>query len=723
MHLLSYRFFKRAFGFPLLICLLVLSTISCEEQSSPNNDYTQWNSYLGDKERNHFSTLNQITPKNVTQLKVAWEYEAPDYGQMQMNPIVVDSILYGVTAALRAVALNAATGRELWRFGDSLQVFHSTSRGVSYWENNNDKRIFFTRGSQLWALDAITGKPIPSFGNSGAVDLRSGLPKIAKDKFVISNTPGTVFNDLIIMPLRVSESIGSAPGYIMAFNVKNGSVEWVFNTLPLPGEPGYETWEDPDYYKKGAIGGANNWAGMALDDENGIVFAPTGSAAPDFYGGIRKGQNLYANSLLALEATTGDLLWHYQFTHHDVWDRDLPAPPNLMTLYREGKKVKAVVQTTKQGYIFAFDRLTGEPLFDIKEVPVQQSTLSGEATWPTQPFPVKPEPFARQSSSISEKNISPYAENTEELKQILKASNNAVYAPPSLEPVLLLPGYDGGAEWGGSGADPENGILYVNANEMPWILQMGKDSTARKGNKITGKSIYSKYCAICHQANREGVVASGYPTLLGLKDRLSKDETELIIKNGKGMMIGFPQISKSELEGLIAFLYDDQDKMEVVVESNNMPNLPYRHLGYKKFLDSNGLPAIDPPWGTLHSIDMNTGEYLWSTTLGSTPGLDNGENEPTGCENYGGPIVTQNGLLFIAATKDGYFRAFDRHTGNLLWEYELPAASFATPAMYEVNGKQFIALACGGEKLGTEKGNKIIAFSLDTSLDHSMPND
>jgi len=716
MSFVLYRCFEKNWSLPILIPLLLLGVISCEEHpSSPQKDYTQWNSYLGDKERNHFSTLDQITPENVTQLKVAWEYEAPDYGQMQMNPIVVDSILYGVTAALRAIALHAETGRELWQFGDSLQVWHSTSRGVSYWENDNDKRVFFTRGSQLWALDALTGKPVESFGDSGSIDLRSGLPENAKDKFVISNTPGTIFNDLIIMPLRVSESIGSAPGYIMAFNVKSGNLAWVFNTLPLPGEPGYDSWEDPEYYKKGYIGGANNWAGMALDIENGILFAPTGSAAPDFYGGLRKGKNLYANSLLALEATTGNLLWHFQFTHHDVWDRDPPAPPNLMTLNRGGKAVKAVVQTTKQGYVFAFNRLTGEPLFDIEERPVPSSTLSGEATWPTQPFPIKPAPFARQSTSITGQNISPYAENPEELRQLLENSERAIYAPPALEPVFLLPGYDGGAEWGGSGADPENGILYVNSNEMAWFLQMGKDSTNFKENGLTGKGIYNKYCAVCHQTHREGVVSSGYPSLLGLKDRLSKEETELIIKNGKGMMFGFPQITTEELDALIAFLYDEQDKMEVVAGNDNgLPNLPYRHLGYKKFLDSNGLPGIDPPWGTLHSIDMNTGEYLWSITLGTTPRLDTGENGPTGCENYGGPIITQNGLLFIAATKDGYFRAFDRHTGNMLWEYQLPAASFATPATYQVNGKQYIALACGGEKLGTPKGNKIIAFALET---------
>ena len=708
---LEPRFLK---FFMLVLLLGVLG--SCTSDVSPQADYTQWQSYLGGKDRNHYSILNQITPENVTALQVAWEYNAPDYGQMQMNPIVVDTLLYGVTAALRAVAIHSATGKEIWQFGDSLQVWHSTSRGVSFWEKDKDKRIFFTRGSQLWALNALTGKPVPSFGRGGAVDLRKGLPKSAGNKFVISNTPGTIFKDVIIMPLRVSEGLGAAPGYVMAFDVVNGDVRWVFRTLPLPGNPGFETWEDSEAHEKNGIGGANNWAGMAVDVENNMLFVPTGSAAPDFFGGCRKGKNLYANSLLALEASSGKLVWHYQFTHHDIWDRDLPAPPNLMTLDQGGKQHQAVVQITKQGYVFAFDRFTGTPLFPIEERPVPRSSLDGEEAWPTQPFPVKPKPFARQSTDITVEDISPFAENAEALKASLLQLDKRIYAPPSLAPVLLLPGYDGGAEWGGAGADPENGILYVNSNEMPRLLQMKKDSVPSYGNGTTGMRLYSQYCALCHQQNRQGLEASGFPSLLALADRLPKKEAMQIIKNGKGMMVGFPQITDDDLDSLLAFLYGNgEDKKEVTTEEleTGLPGLPYRHLGYKKFLDSKGYPAIAPPWGSLHAIDMNTGEYLWSKTLGNTPELDGLAKEPTGCENYGGPVITKNGLLFIAATKDGYFRAFDRHTGTILWEYKLPAAAFATPAMYEVNGKQYIALACGGEKLGTPKGNKIIAFALE----------
>ena len=697
----------------LVFALAVMG--SCTNDVALQADYMQWRSYLGGKDRNHYSVLNDITPDNVTRLQVAWEYDAPDYGQMQMNPIVVDTLLYGVTAALRAVAIHAETGKEVWQFGDSLQVWHSTSRGVSFWESSKDKRIFFTRGSELWALDALTGKPIPSFGNEGAVDLRKGLPKSAGNKFVISNTPGTIYEDLIIMPLRVSEGLGAAPGYVMAFDVVHGDVRWVFRTLPLPGDAGFETWEDPNYYEKERIGGANNWAGMAVDVENNMLFVPTGSMSPDFYGGSRKGKNLYANSLLALEASSGKLLWHYQFTHHDIWDRDLPAPPNLITVDQGSEKIKAVVQITKQGYVFAFDRFKGTPLFAIEERPVPPSSLEGEKAWPTQPFPVKPKPFARQSVDITEEHVSPYAENAEALKATLQQMDKRVYGPPSLEPVLLLPGYDGGAEWGGAGADPENGILYVNSNEMPRLLQMAKDSVGDDIVGSRGQQLYTQYCAVCHQPNRQGLEASGFPSLVGLAERLPKKEALQVIKNGKGMMVGFPQISDGDMESLMAFLYEDENQKEVTQEEleTGMPGLPYRHLGYKKFLDSNGFPAIDPPWGTLHAIDMNSGDYLWSKTLGTTPELEGIAKEPTGCENYGGPVITKNGLLFIAATKDGFFRAFDRHTGEILWEYKLPAPAFATPAMYEVNGKQYIALACGGEKLDTPKGNKIIAFALE----------
>ncbi len=647
-------------------------------------------------------------------VRVGWVAHL-DRGQMQMSPIVVDSILYGVTAALRVTALHAATGKLIWQFGDSLKEWHSTSRGVSYWEKGEDRRVLYTRGEHLYALNALTGKPIPTFGRDGKIDLRSGMPEYAKDLFVVSNTPGTIYKNLIVMPLRLSEGAGAAPGNIMAFNVITGAVEWVFHTIPRPDEEGYDTWQDLTAYQNKIVGAANNWAGMAVDEETGILYVPTGSAAPDFYGGVRKGANLYANSLLALDADTGKRLWHFQFTHHDLWDRDLPAPPNLITVERRGKKIKAVAQVTKQGLVFVFDRKTGTPLFDIEERKVPASTLEGEEAWATQPFPVAPKPFARQSTELTEADISPYAENRDSLRSVFLRSDKRLYAPPSLDPVFLLPGYDGGAEWGGAAADPEDGILYVNSNEMAWILQMSKTENAPRDRSL-GENTYTKYCMVCHQEDRKGLSASGFPSLIGIKNRLKKSEIGTIVTQGKGMMTGFPQIPKAEKEALLAFLYDEQDKQEVDAPTaeSDLPEMPYKHTGYHKFLDRNGLPAISPPWGTLHAIDLNTGDYVWSVPFGETPELREKGHPTTGTENYGGAVVTQNGLLFIGATKDGYFRAFDKHTGKLLWEHKLPAAAFATPAIYEVNGRQYIAVACGGEKLGTEKGNQIIAFALET---------
>lgn len=702
-----------------IIGFVFYSCTNLKEEQHFKSDYHTWSSYLGDSGRSHYSTLSQITKDNVKDLKIAWSYEAVDWGQMQMNPLVVDSILYGVTAALRVIALHAATGEELWQFGDSVKVWHSTSRGVSYWEKGEDKRILCTRGSDLFALNALTGEPISSFGTNGKVDMRSGMPKTATNRFVISNTPGTVYKDLIVMPLRLSEGSGAPPGDVIAFNIITGAVEWVFHTLPLKEDEGYNTW-NTDPRESPIVGAANNWAGMAVDQEAEILYVPTGSAAPDFYGGDRLGSNLYANCLLALDANSGERLWHFQFTHHDIWDRDPPAPPNLLLVEREGKKIPAVAQVTKQGYVYVFNRITGEPLFDIQESPVPGSLLEGEEAWPTQPLPLKPRPFARQSQQLTENDISSFAENKEELLAIFRASDKRQYAPPSLKPSFLLPGYDGAAEWGGAAADPDEGIIYVNSNEMAWNLQMGIKDDVDQATPM-GQASYKANCVSCHLANRKGLEASGYPSLLDLQLRKDKKEVAQIISEGKGMMTGFPQIEKAEMEALLRFLYEEEAPQKVFAKNGenelnsllkNTKSPSYKHSGYSKFLDSNGLPGISPPWGTMHAIDLNSGNYIWSIPFGDTPQLGV-DGKGTGCENYGGPVVTENGLLCIGATKDGYFRVFDKHTGALLWEYKLPAAAFATPAMYSVNGKQFIAIACGGEKLGTEKGNQIIAFALD----------
>ena len=671
-----------------------------------------WPEYLGGPDRNHYSTLTHINPGNVSELKMAWEYHTLDSGQIQCNPIVKSGILYGMTATTQPFALDAATGKLRWQRKDAEATnaaarSSSTSRGLVYWEDGKDQRILFTNGPFLYAVDAATGEPVLSFGEQGRTSLKAGLGPSAALKMVISNTPGTVYEDLIIMPMRLSEGADAALGHIQAFNIRTGKLAWVFHTLPQPGEFGYDTWP-PETYKNTDVGGANNWSGMAVDRQRGIVFVPTGSAAFDFYGGNRAGQNLFANCLLALDAKTGKRLWHFQLVHHDILDRDAPAPPNLVTVTHEGKKVDAVAQVTKQGYVFLFERETGKPLFPINETPVPASDVDGEQAWPTQPIPTKPAPYARHT--LTEKDISPLAENRQELLATLKRSRyEGAFTPLSARGSIVYPGLDGGAEWGGAAVDPD-GIMYVNSNEMGWLISLNKKMTEGQLAQLSpGQRVYTTTCSPCHGAERKGNPASGFPSLVDIQKRRGRPYVGNIISHGKGMMPAFTTLSAEQKEALVAYLFGDEkpepgQKTEPGMSraEQEKTNAPYRISGYSKFLDKNGYPAVRPPWGTLNAIDLNTGEYVWKTVLGNYPELNT--KEPTGAESYGGPVSTASGLLFMAGTKDAQFRVFDKKTGKLLWQTKLPAASFATPATYEVAGKQYIVLACGGTKLGAPSG-------------------
>ncbi len=678
-----------------------------------------WPEYLGGPDRSHFSALAQITTENVTTLQEAWRYAAPDSGQMQVNPIVVNGVLYGVTSAVQAFALDAASGREIWRFSEQLKAWHSTSRGVAYWTDGRDNRILYTIGPHLYALNARTGEKIISFGDSGRVDLHVGLGEQAKNKLVLSNTPGTVFGDLIVMPVRLSEGADAAPGYIRAFNVKTGQLVWTFRTIPNPGEAGYETWGKTNY-QNFEVGGANNWCGMAVDRQRGILYVPTGSAAFDFYGGNRPGQNLYANCLLALDARTGKRLWHFQAVHHDLWDRDFPAPPNLLTVTQNGKKVDAVAQITKSGHVFVFNRVTGKPLFPIDERPVPQSDLPGEKSWPTQPFPTKPAPFARQT--ITEADINPLSPEHDSLVRVFRQVRTGPFMPPSKQGTIIYPGLDGGGEWGGAATDPD-GIMYVNSNECAWLFRMEAVPTPNElAHLSTGERLYVQNCAVCHGDERKGNPNSGYPSLVNI-DRRTRTYVTRTISNGKGMMPGFTQLTDDEKRALVGFLFNDEkQELSGAIAGTKRPFVPYKMSGYTKFQDSKGNPGIRSPWGTLNAIDLNTGEYRWKVPFGDSPpvsgnglktnDVESGAAAPTGTENYGGPVVTAGGLLFIAASKDGMFRAYDKKTGRILWQTKLPAAGFATPCTYQVGGKQFVVVACGGAKLGQPKGNQYVAFAL-----------
>lgn len=692
-------------------CMLILG---CQDEQISLSDYNSgsgidWNEYQGGPERNQYSQLDQINPENVSQLEVAWEYNTGIEGEMQTNPLIVDGVLYGMTANVQPFALNAATGEVIWaKTGEDVGSL-SNSRGVVYWENSDEKRILHTNGEWLYARDAQTGEVISSFGENGRTSLKSGLGETSAEKYVGSTSPGTVFEDIIVMPIRVGEGHDAALGHIQAFNIMTGELEWVFRTIPSPGEFGYDTWA-PENYKNTDVGGANNWTGMSVDREREIFYVPTGSAANDFYGANRPGENLFSNTLLALDARTGERIWHYQIVQHDILDRDPPAPPVLTTLKRDGEAVDVVVQVTKQGYTFIFDRDTGEPYFPIEDRPVPDSDIPGEVAWPAQPFPVNPEPYARQT--LTEDDINQHAENRDELVELFRNSRfEGPFTPLSEEGTIIFPGLDGGAEWGGAAVDPD-GIMYVNSNEMAWRIRLEPSASEEDLADVSmGERVYTLNCTACHGGDLSGNPASGFPSLIDIDSRQNKEQVESVIREGQGMMPAFDHIPDQEMEALIAYLYDeDVDSYEDGEVS--APKFTYNISGYNKFLDSDGYPAISPPWGTLNAIDLNTGEFLWEITYGEHPELMEQGIPQTGSENYGGPVVTAGKLLFIAGTKDRKFRAYDKRNGELLWETQLPSAAFATPSTYMVDGKQYIVIAAGGTKLGAEGGDSYIAFSL-----------
>ncbi len=706
-----------------LFAVMIFSITGCDSSDIANevsSDFRTWSNYLGDKGGTQYSSLDQITTENVDKLQIAWIFSTGDTisgvrTEIQANPIIVGDTLYATTPQLKLFALKAATGELLWRFNPfegEKPASRGVNRGVEYWSNRlGDKRIFYVAGSRLYAVNAENGQPVSEFGEGGSVDFKTGLGRDTSDLFVSATSPGIVYGDLLIHGSRVSELADSAPGHIRAFNVYTGEIEWIFHTIPHPGEYGYDTWP-PDAWTR--IGGANSWAGMSLDEERGIVYIPTGSAAFDFYGGNRHGSNLFANSLLALNAATGERLWHYQFVHHDLWDRDPPAAPALVTINRNGKKIDAVAQTTKTGHIFLFDRESGEPLFPILETEVPASDLDGEKAWPTQPVPEKPSPFARQF--FNREDISNISSSSRPgiLKRFNEIRSSNPWDPPSVEGTLIFPGFDGGAEWGGAAIDPKTGILYVNSNEMPWILEMIEVAPEENSTMSPGRKIFAMNCAACHGADRTGDSQGLYPSLIDIGEKFTNRELETIIQDGRGVMPSFTHLSLEERETLVSFLADSksEDPEGLKIDMEEALQVPYAHTGWNKFLDSEGYPAIKPPWGTLNAIDLNTGEYIWKVRLGEFEELTKRGVPKTGTENYGGPAITAGGLLFIGATKDEKFRAFNKSTGELLWQTNLPAGGYATPSVYEAEGKQYVVIAAGGGKMGTKSGDAYIAFSL-----------
>jgi quinoprotein glucose dehydrogenase len=669
--------------------------------------------YGGGPEQTRYSALAQIDRTTVKQLSVAWTYDTGETGAMQTQPVVVGDVLYGVTPSHKAFALNAATGAHLWTFDSGIRG-SGANRGVMYWADGDDRRVFAAVGSFVYAVNAANGHAIGAFGTGGRIDLREHLGRDPRAQSVTLTTPGVVYKDLLILGGRLSETLPAPPGDIRAYDVRTGALRWTFHTIPRAGEFGRDTWprRATEY-----AGGANSWAGMAVDERRGIVYVPTGSAASDFYGADRLGDNLFANSLVALDAATGRRLWHFQFVRHDLWDRDLPSPPTLVSVTRDGRRIDAVAQATKHGFLFVFDRVSGKPLFPIEDVKVPGDTLPGDAARDTQPIPSRPAPFARQrltSELLSNRSPAVWQWAFDRFKEF---RSDGPFVPFGVDrPTVVFPGFDGGAEWGGQAFDPETALYYVNANDLAWTGRMAPTTAGH-----SGRGLYLQHCASCHRDDRAGTPPQ-IPSLVGIDARRGFAEVALAVRQGKGRMPGYPQLDATAINAIVQFVLTGTDTPAAGPRADGRRGDPphplidssFRFTGYEKFLDPDGYPAVAPPWGTLNAINLNTGEYAWKVPLGQYPELVAQGLPDTGSENYGGPVVTAGGLVFIAATNhDRKIRAFDKSTGTLLWEATLPSSGNATPATYDVEGRQYLVVAAGGGKSRAGgPGGLYVAFAL-----------
>ena len=558
----------------------------------------------------------------------------------------------------------------------------------------------------VYELNADTGQPEPDFGDHGRIDLRENLGRDGANAFIAMTSPAVVYKDLVIVGGREPETLPALPGDIRAYDVHTGKMRWIFHTIPHPGEYGYETWPKDAWKTSGA---ANNWAGMSLDSKTGILYVPTGSAAFDFYGADRIGDDLFANCLIALNAETGQRIWHFQGVKHDLWDRDFPSPPVLVTVQHEGRTVQAVAQASKQGFVFLFDRSNGTPLFPLESRKYPKSDLPGEVAAAEQSLPTKPAPYARQlltEDLLTNRTPEAHQSAVEKFRTLRSEGQFVPFG--TKQPTVLFPGFDGGAEWGGQAVDPATGILYVNASDIAYYAQLAENTTT----KVSGRSIYQNQCSICHRDDMAGSPPT-FPSLIGIGQRFDDGMIANRIQKGGGRMPAFPQLSPEEINVLVQYLRKGENK-ELASNEPPVQLTRYRFTGYTRFLDPDGYPAVAPPWGTLNAINLNTGEYAWKIPLGEYPELEAKGIKNTGTENYGGPIVTAGGLLFIGATNfDKKFRAFDKSTGELLWETTLPFSGNATPITYELNGRQYVVIAAGGGKDARSKsGGVYVAFAL-----------
>jgi quinoprotein glucose dehydrogenase len=691
--------------------------------------YTTWRDYEGSPDSAQYSALTQINKSNVSQLQQVWFYPSGNNGfRYGFNPLVVDGVMYVLGKDNNLVALDAVTGKELW-VHDNNKPRIITNRGINYWESKDrsERRLFYSTNNILHAVDARTGKPVNSFGDHGNVDLREGLGRDPQTiRQIESGSPGRVFENLLILGSATGEEYNSPPGDIRAYDVLTGKIVWIFHTVPHPGEFGYDTWPK-DAWKY--VGGTNDWGGMTIDEKRGIAYFPLGSPTYDFYGADRTGTGLFGNCLLALDARTGKYLWHFQAVHHDLFDYDLTTSPKLLTVKHDGKMVDVVAAAGKDGFLYVFDRVTGKPIWPIVERPVPQSDMPGEHSWPTQPFPTAPPPFATQT--FTPDDVDPYisdpAERAKIKQQLQNARNEGIFTPATTKDTVEMPGNNGGGNWGSGAVDPATGTLYITTKNAPSMIKLEPNRPKRvmTGTPETeGRILYIQNCQSCHTSELTGQPPS-IPSLVDVVTRIGADRVKSTIQNGASPMPAFTSLSDKEVDSLVAYLaapskahvppdvlaYLSAPRPPPPPPSPGTPTTRY-WTGYGYMNSSEGLPANKPPWSTITAYDLNKGTIKWQIPWGSVTELAAKGIKDTGSFwPRGGVIVTAGGLIFSGTISDATIRAYDKDTGKILWEQVMPAGPEGIPAVYEVNGREYLAFSArpslrhlgpGGERATVE---------------------